>query len=90
MVRVTDVRPARASRQTCLTKSLQAERLAHVSILNYTGLIYALAFGVFVFGEVYTMQTILGIMLVVVGVLLSVIYSKRKPVEVSEESELVE
>ncbi|HEX8678574.1 MAG TPA: DMT family transporter, partial [Chthoniobacterales bacterium] len=76
--------------QTCLTKSLQAERLARVSILNYTGLIYALAFGVFIFGEVYTMQTIVGIALVVVGVVLSVIYGQRKPLEVIEESELVE
>ncbi len=76
--------------QTSLTKSLQSERLAHVSILNYTGLIYALAFGVFIFGEVYTMQTIVGIALVVLGVLLSVLYSKRKPLEVIEESELAE
>jgi len=76
--------------QTCLTNALQAERLAHVSILNYTGLIYALAFGVFIFGEVYTTQTVLGIALVMVGVLLSVIFGKRKPREVIEESELVE
>ena len=76
--------------QTCLTKALQSERLAHVSILNYTGLIYALAFGVLIFGEVYTTQTMLGITLVIAGVLLSVVYSKRKPLEVIEESELVE
>lgn len=76
--------------QTCLTRSLQAERLATVSILNYTGLIYALAFGVFIFGEVYTLQTILGIALVAGGVVLSVLYGKRKPLEVIEESELVE
>ncbi|HSH37200.1 MAG TPA: DMT family transporter [Chthoniobacterales bacterium] len=76
--------------QTCLTKSLQAERVAHVSILNYTGLIYALAFGVFIFGEVYTAQTIIGIALVAIGVVLSVLYGKRKPLEVIEESELAE
>jgi drug/metabolite transporter (DMT)-like permease len=76
--------------QTWLTKSLQAERIAHVSILNYTGLIYALAFGVFIFGEHYPAQTILGIALVVLGVALSVIYGKPKPLEVIEESELAE
>jgi drug/metabolite transporter (DMT)-like permease len=76
--------------QTCLTKSLQSERLAHVSILNYTGLLYALAFGVFIFAEVYTMQTMIGIALVLLGVLLSVIYGQRKPLEVIEESELAE
>ena len=76
--------------QTCLTKALQSERLAHVSILNYTGLIYAIGFGVFIFGEVYTMQTIIGMTLVVFGVVLSVIYGKRKQLEVIEESELAE
>jgi len=76
--------------QTCLTKSLQAERLAHVSILNYTGMIYALMFGIFIFGEHYPAQTIIGIALVVLGVVLSVIYGQHRPLEVIEESELVE
>jgi drug/metabolite transporter (DMT)-like permease len=76
--------------QTRLTKSLQAERIAHVSILNYTGMIYALIFGVFIFGEHYPAQTILGIVLVVLGVVLSVVYGQRKPLEVIEESELAE
>jgi drug/metabolite transporter (DMT)-like permease len=76
--------------QTCLTKSLQSERVAHVSILNYTGSIYALAFGIFIFGEHYPGQTILGIALVVLGLVLSVMYGKQKPLEVIEESELVE
>ena len=72
--------------QICLTKSLQAERVANVSILNYTGIVYALLFGVFIFGEVYTTQTILGISLVVLGVLLSVLYGKRRPLEVIDET----
>lgn len=76
--------------QTCLTRALQSERVAHVSILNYTGLMYALGFGIFIFGEVYPAQTIVGITLVVVGVVLSVIYGRRKPLEVIEESELAE
>ena len=76
--------------QTCLTKSLQSERIAHVSILNYTGMIYALIFGVFIFGEHYPVQTLGGIVLVVVGVVLSVVYGQRKPLEVIEESELAE
>ena len=76
--------------QICLTKSLQAERVAHVSILNYIGVIYALVFGVFIFGEVYTSHTIAGIVLVMLGVLLSVVYRQRTPLEVIEESELVE
>ncbi len=64
--------------QVCLTKSLQAETVANVSILNYTGLIYAFAFGVLIFGERYTGYTMLGMFLVVLGVALSVLYSRRK------------
>ena len=64
--------------QVCLTKALQAEAVAKVSILNYAGLIYALAFSVLIFGERYTGQTIFGILLVVMGVLLSVVFSRRK------------
>ena len=59
--------------QICLTKSLQAERIAKVAVLNYIGLIYALIFGVTIFGEHYTAQTVLGISLVVAGVLLAVL-----------------
>jgi drug/metabolite transporter (DMT)-like permease len=73
--------------QICLTKSLQAERIAKVAVLNYIGLIYALIFGVTIFGEHYTAQTVLGIALVVAGVLLAVLYGKPKPPEVIEESE---
>jgi hypothetical protein len=53
-------------------------------------LIYALAFGVFIFAEVYTTRTMFGIALVVAGVLLSVIYGQPKALEVIEESELAE
>lgn len=73
--------------QVCLTKSLQAERIAKVAVLNYTGLLYALLFGIVIFGEHYTAQTVLGISLVVAGVLLAVRYGKPRPPEVIEESE---
>ncbi len=73
--------------QVCLTKSLQSERIAKVAVLNYIGLIYALIFGVTVFGEHYTAQTVLGISLVMAGVLLAVLYGKPRPPEVIEETE---
>jgi drug/metabolite transporter (DMT)-like permease len=73
--------------QICLTKSLQAERVATVAVLNYIGLVYALIFGLAIFGEHYTAQTMLGISLIVVGVLLAVLYGKPKPPEVIEETE---
>ncbi|CAN5533668.1 DMT family transporter [soil metagenome] len=73
--------------QVCLTKSLQSERIARVAVLNYIGLIYALIFGVTIFGESYTLQTVAGISLVVAGVLLAVLFGKPKPPEVIEETE---
>jgi Predicted permeases len=63
--------------QVFLTNALQKERVAGVAIVNYTGLIYALLVGVFVFGEEQTAASMAGMLLVVFGVLLSVLYSKR-------------
>jgi drug/metabolite transporter (DMT)-like permease len=73
--------------QICLTKALQAERIAKVAVLNYIGLVYALIFSVAIFGEHYTALTMLGICLVVAGMLLAVLYGKPKPAEVMEETE---
>jgi drug/metabolite transporter (DMT)-like permease len=75
--------------QVCLTKALQSERIAQVAVLNYIGLIYALLFGVTIFGERYNFQTVIGISLVLVGVLLAVLFGKPKPPEVIEETETV-
>jgi drug/metabolite transporter (DMT)-like permease len=63
--------------QVHLTHALQAEKVAQVSIVNYTGIIYALVFGWLVFGEIYTLQTLIGILLVIAGVILSIIFNQR-------------
>jgi drug/metabolite transporter (DMT)-like permease len=73
--------------QVCLTKALQSERIAKVAVLNYIGLVYALIFGVTIFAERYPAQAVLGILLVVAGVLLAVLYGKPRPPEVIEETE---
>lgn len=64
--------------QVNLTKSLQAERIAITSSLNYLGILYAIAFGIFFFGESYTTSIIAGIILVVGGVLLNIIFGKKE------------
>ncbi len=64
--------------QIFLTNALQREKAASVVIVNYTGLTYGLLIGWFVFGESQTVESLLGMFLVVVGVVLSVIYSKRQ------------
>lgn len=71
--------------QIYLTKALQTERVAQVSIINYAGILYALFFGWLIFGEIYTIQTILGIALVIGGVVLSIIYGKKR-IEIVDEN----
>ncbi len=63
--------------QIYLTNALQREAVAGVAIVNYTGLIYAVTIGWIVFGEAQTAWSVGGMMLVVLGVLLSVLYSRR-------------
>ncbi|MBA2349862.1 MAG: EamA family transporter, partial [Solirubrobacterales bacterium] len=72
--------------QVFLTNALQKERVAGVAIINYTGLVYADAIGWYVFGEMQTVTSMFGMLLVVFGVLLSVIYSNRKQALESIES----
>jgi drug/metabolite transporter (DMT)-like permease len=63
--------------QIFLTNALQRERVAGVAIVNYTGLVYGLLIGSLVFGESQSAESMAGMLLVVFGVLLSVIYSRR-------------
>ena len=64
--------------QMFLTNALQRERVAGVAIINYTGLLYALLVGAVVFGEPQSSESLAGMLLVVCGVVLSVIYSSRR------------
>lgn len=64
--------------QIFLTNALQREKAAGVAIINYSGLIYAILIGTFFFGESLLPMTVLGMVLVVCGVLMSVIYGKRQ------------
>ena len=64
--------------QVFLTNALQKEKAASVAIVNYSGLIYGLLFGWFVFGEAQTLISLFGMILVVIGVLLSIVYGKRQ------------
>jgi drug/metabolite transporter (DMT)-like permease len=71
--------------QVYLTKALQAEQVGKVSIVNFTGILYALFFGWILFDEHYTIQTLIGICLVIGGVVLSVIYNgSKKSLDISE------
>ena len=64
--------------QIFLTNALQKERVAGIAIINYTGLVYALLAGSLIYQESQSAESIAGMMIVVFGVLLSVVYSNRK------------
>jgi drug/metabolite transporter (DMT)-like permease len=64
--------------QMFLTNALQRERVAGVAIVNYTGLVYAILTGWVVFGEPQGIISLAGMALVVAGVLMSVLYGRRR------------
>ena len=64
--------------QMFLTNALQRERVAGIAIVNYTGLIYAITIGWFVFGEAQPIISLAGMALVVAGVIMSIIYGRRQ------------
>jgi drug/metabolite transporter (DMT)-like permease len=71
--------------QVNLTKALQRERMASVSIYNYLGILYALLFGFIFFGERYAWLALSGIVLVIGGVLLNYFYQRKENRLVAEE-----
>lgn len=62
--------------QYFMTRSYQAEELSKVSIINYMGIIYSLAFGFIIFGETYEWLSYVGMALVIVGIILNLRYKK--------------
>lgn len=72
--------------QIFLTNALQREPVAGVAIINYTGLIYALSVGWIVFGETQGLMSLAGMVLVVLGVLMSIMYGRRRQRSVQIES----
>ena len=59
--------------QTNLTRSLQLENIAKVTILNYLGVGYALLFGWMFFSETHVMTEFFGMLLVVAGIMLNLL-----------------
>lgn len=64
--------------QIFLTDALQKEKAASVAIIVYTGLIYGLSIGWIFFDEPQGAGSLFGMLLVVVGVILSIFYSRRR------------
>jgi drug/metabolite transporter (DMT)-like permease len=64
--------------QVNLTKALQLEAMSKVSIFQYLTVIYALVIGAVFFKDSYSLMTIGGIVLVLLGVIANLRYSREK------------
>lgn len=62
------------SAQYLMTRAYQIEKAANVSPFTYTGIIFAILFGTVLFNESYTLQVLLGMLMVLAGVLLNFAY----------------
>jgi len=66
--------------QLYMTKALQAEKANLVTSMKYLGAVYALVYGYFLFDETYDLLSLLGIVLVLAGVVLNVLFKERRPI----------
>lgn len=57
--------------QIYMTRAYQAERAANISNFNYLGVVFALAFGLVIFGEHIEPLALVGIVLIILGTLMS-------------------
>jgi drug/metabolite transporter (DMT)-like permease len=75
--------------QYFMTRAYQADELSKIASLKYIGIVYALLFGYFFFGEAFSIQVHLGIGFVLVGVVLNIWYRHRltKVVDYKQSSE---
>jgi len=64
--------------QYFMTRSYQSDELSKVASLKYLGIVYALAFGYFIFGETFSMEAHLGMLIVLVGVILNIGYKHSR------------
>jgi len=64
--------------QVFMTRAYQLEKASTISGLQYLGLIYSLSIGYFIFDETYTWMSILGMILIVLGILFNLFYEKVK------------
>ena len=69
--------------QYFMTRSYQSDELSKVVSLKYVGIIYALLFGYFLFGETFSLEAHLGMLVVLAGVVLNIWYKDRTGEKVS-------
>ena len=60
-----------------MTKALQISATNQIAPFKYLEVIFTVLFGVFVFSEIYTLWSLLGIALIITGLILNILYKKR-------------
>jgi drug/metabolite transporter (DMT)-like permease len=63
--------------QLYMTKAMQAGETNQVAPLKYLEVIFTMIIGLFWFGEIYTIWSVLGILLIVLGLTLNVVIKKK-------------
>jgi len=64
--------------QYCMTKAYQHAMISRVAIVNYTEVLFAIGLGLALFDESFNLMTYLGMLLVLVGVVLSILVKHRR------------
>jgi drug/metabolite transporter (DMT)-like permease len=64
--------------QYYMTRAYQLAEISTVSIINYTGIIYAIVLGFLLFGESFNLLTYVGMALVIAGVILNVSWKQQR------------
>jgi drug/metabolite transporter (DMT)-like permease len=63
--------------QVYMTKAFQTARTSQVAPLKYVEVIFTVLFGLFIFGEIYTLWSLLGIAMIIFGLVLNALYKGR-------------
>lgn len=65
--------------QTFMTIALQKEKASGIVNLQYFGILFSLFLGFIIFGETYPILSIMGMILIVFGIILNFLYTRRNP-----------
>ena len=63
--------------QVYMTKAFQTASTSQVAPFKYIEVIFTVLFGIFVFKEIYTFWSVIGIALIIGGLILNVLYKAR-------------
>lgn len=67
--------------QIYMTKALQIAPTNQIAPFKYAEVIFTVLFGVFIFSEIYTIWSLLGIILIMTGLVLNILYKAKQKVK---------